>query len=69
VIGIPVGIAVGRFTWRVAVSSLGMVDVPSMPWIACAASVAAFLAGALVIAIGPGWAATRRRPVDALRTE
>ena len=67
--GLPVGIAVGRWAWRLVADQLGVAAGPVVP----TASVLAIAAGALLAAnlaaAGPGWAAARIRPAIVLRSE
>jgi uncharacterized membrane protein len=69
VVGVPLGIAVGRVAWRAFASRLGVVTDPSTPGLWIAATVA----GALVLAVAasamPGRVAARIRPATVLRTE
>jgi hypothetical protein len=67
--GVPLGIAVGRVTWRAFATQLGVVDDPSTPawWIA--ATITGSLLIALAAAAVPVRVAARIRPATALRTE
>jgi ABC-type lipoprotein release transport system permease subunit len=68
-IGIPLGIAVGRGLWIFVADEVGVRSDPSIPlWPLVAIAVATVLAGNLVAA-APAWAAARGRPAPALRTE
>ena len=69
VVGVPVGIAVGRITWRWLADDFPIVYVPPVALLAVlvVAAVAIVLANAL--AAGPAHAATRIRPAEALRVE
>jgi hypothetical protein len=68
-VGVPVGLAVGRFVWRLYASFLGVVPDPVTPWSAFAAVATAALLVALLVASTPAWRAARRPPADALRAE
>jgi hypothetical protein len=58
-VGVPVGVALGRSAWRVFARLLGVIDTPVIPTLALVAVVVgALLAGALVAA-GPGLRAAR----------
>jgi FtsX-like permease family len=67
--GVPVGIAAGRWAWRLVADQLGVVSGPVVP----TASVLVIAAGALLAAnlaaAGPGWVAARIRPATVLRSE
>jgi hypothetical protein len=69
VIGIPLGIIVGRVTWRAIVDNLGLVSAPALPVGAVVVVALLVLAVANLAALGPGLAAARTRPASALRTE
>ncbi|MCU1450624.1 MAG: hypothetical protein JWP02_2794 [Acidimicrobiales bacterium] len=69
VVGLPVGIALGRWTWAVVAGQLGVLSLPVVP----ALVIAGVTVGALVIANAvaslPGLLAARTRPAEILRTE
>jgi predicted lysophospholipase L1 biosynthesis ABC-type transport system permease subunit len=69
VIGVPVGVAVGRITWRWLADDFPIVYVPPIAVVAVVvvAGIALLIANAL--AAGPAHAATRIRPAEALRVE
>lgn len=69
VVGIPMGIVIGRVTWRAIVDSLGVVSAPALPVGAILAVGVLVLVVANLAALGPGWAAARTRAATALRTE
>ena len=69
VLGIPAGIVLGRMAWQAAVGRLGMVDDPAVPVWAIVVVTAVVAVGAVVLAAGPGWLATRRAPATLLRSE
>ncbi len=69
VVGIPMGIVIGRVTWRAIVDSLGLVSAPALPVGAILAVGVLVLVVANLAALGPGWAAARTRAATALRTE
>jgi hypothetical protein len=68
-IGVPLGIAGGRWAWRLIAGQLGIDAGPIVPPL----SVLAIAAGALLVAnlaaAGPGRAAARTHPAVALRSE
>jgi hypothetical protein len=69
VIGIPLGIALGRWIWIFIAGGLGVRSVASFPvWTLVGIALATLLVGNLVAA-GPAWLASRIRPSAALRTE
>ena len=69
VVGVPVGIALGRLAWSASVTSLGMIDPPETPWLVAFLVVVVATGGAAVLGLVPGWFAARRSPADALRAE
>ena len=68
-VGVPLGVAGGRWAWRLVADQLGVVAGPVVPPL----PVLAIAAGALVVAnlaaAGPGWTAARIRPAVVLRSE
>jgi putative ABC transport system permease protein len=68
-VGVPLGIVIGRTAWRWAVEGLGILDAP---WVS-APDVGAIVAAAIAVAIGagllPAWRAGRQRPAQVLRSE
>jgi ABC-type lipoprotein release transport system permease subunit len=69
VVGIPLGIILGRVIWRAIVDNLGLVSAPALPVGAAVVVALLVLAVANLAALGPGLAAARTRPATALRTE
>ena len=69
VIGIPVGIACGRWVWIVFSHQLGIVPRPAVPVLAVIVLAAAAVAVANLVAVLPGRAAARVRPAIVLRSE
>ena len=69
VVGMPLGIAIGRRAWTATVHGIGMVDTPTTPAAMCATIVVVSLAGAAVAGAVPGWWASRRPPAQGLRVE
>lgn len=68
-VGVPLGVAGGRWVWLLVADGLGVVDRPSVPPVGLAViAIAALLVANLVAAL-PAWAAARTRPAVALRTE
>jgi hypothetical protein len=69
VIGVPVGIAVGRGVWGVFAHSLGVLSVTTVTaWVIIVVA-AATIVVANVLAIGPAFVASRSRPASLLRSE
>jgi hypothetical protein len=69
IVGVPVGIVVGRSAWLGAVVDVGIVDAPTVPWSLLGAIVVTTLAGGLLLAVVPGIYAARRNPAEELRSE
>ena len=69
VIGVPTGIACGRWCWHVFAHQLGITPVVAVPLAMLALMAAGWLAAAAVIAVLPGEAATRNPPARELRSE
>jgi len=69
VVGVPVGVAAGRWVWIVFAHQLGIVPRPAFPFLTMVAVGVATLAVANAVALLPGRAAARVRPAAALRAE
>jgi putative ABC transport system permease protein len=69
VVGVPLGIGLGRWSWRLIADQLGVVSAPRVPVPAIIALVPAALLVANLAAAVPGWLAARIRPAEALRAE
>jgi putative ABC transport system permease protein len=69
VVGVPLGVALGRSGWGVFARSLGVGSRPVVPLAALFLVAVAALAGALVLAVLPAWRASRVGTTDALRAE
>ena len=69
IVALPLGIAGGRWGWRLMNGALGVGVSPLVPVVAIAAGVAAVLALANAIALVPARAAARTRPAVVLREE
>ena len=69
VVGVPLGVMVGRWAWLAAIGSVGMVDTPALPGVSLVAIVVVAVGGAAALGAVPGWFAGRRPPADALRAE
>jgi hypothetical protein len=68
-IGVPLGVAAGRWTWRLVAGQLGVVSGPVVPALPVLAIVAGALVVANLVAAWPGRVAAQTRPAVALRTE
>jgi len=69
VIGVPVGIAVGRGVWQVFAHSLGVLSVTAVTVWVIAVVAAATVVVAVLLAVGPALVASRARPASLLRSE
>jgi hypothetical protein len=69
IVGVPVGIAVGRLTWRWLADEFPIVYSPPAALLAVLVVAGLALAIANALAAGPAHAATRIRPAEALRVE
>jgi predicted lysophospholipase L1 biosynthesis ABC-type transport system permease subunit len=68
-VGIPVGLAAGRWAWAVFAASAGVSPTPVVPVLAVALAVPATLVLAIAIAAAPGWEAARIQPAVILRRD
>jgi hypothetical protein len=68
-VGIPLGLVVGRVVWRWVAEDFPVVYVPPIEVIAVLVVVPAALLVAQALAAGPAHAATRIRPAETLRSE
>jgi hypothetical protein len=68
-IGLPAGIAGGRWAWRYLAAQLGVLPEPAVPLTAIPITTPAALVVANLIAAVPGQAAARTQPATILRTE
>jgi hypothetical protein len=69
VLGVPLGLAGGRWGWRLVNDGIGSLAAPTVPLVAVVVCGLAGLAAAPLLALGPGWRSARLRPAEALRTE
>ncbi|MBV8983918.1 MAG: FtsX-like permease family protein [Acidimicrobiia bacterium] len=67
IIGIPTGLALGRWTWRMVASNAGSVSPPVVPIGLVLAVVPATLALAILLASRPAWDAGRVQPARVLK--
>ncbi len=68
-LGIPLGLAVGRFLWARVADELGVGTEPTWPLVAILVSIPAALLAVNLIATVPARAAARTRPAAVLRSE
>jgi ABC-type lipoprotein release transport system permease subunit len=68
-VGIPLGIAAGRWAWALFADGLGVVAAPRVPALALALTAVVALATANLVAAAPAHFAARTNPAQALRTE
>jgi hypothetical protein len=69
VIGIPVGVLVGRWAWNAIAGSVPIANVSVSQWLALAAVVVIVLLAANLAALWPGRRAARLQPAEVLRSE
>ena len=69
VCGLPLGVAAGRWAWRLVADQLGVESAPRVPVLAILLIVPAALLVANLAAAVPGWLAARTRAAEALRAE
>jgi ABC-type antimicrobial peptide transport system permease subunit len=68
-VGLPLGVVAGRWSWAVFARSIGVASHADIPVPLVLLAIPATLLLANLIAAGPGWAATRIRPALTLRSE
>ena len=68
-VGLPLGLALGRLAWRLVAGDLGFAVDPRSPLGPLAAVPPGALLLVVLIAAGPAWRIARARPAVALRTE
>jgi ABC-type lipoprotein release transport system permease subunit len=66
-VGIPLGLAGGRWAWNAVASGIGAVSPPVLPTALVALLVLATVVVANLVAVVPGWTAARVSPAAALR--
>ena len=69
VIGVPLGILVGRVAWRLVADGLGVTDHPTVPVFGLVAVAVAAIAARQRHRMAPGALAARTRPAVVLRSE
>jgi len=68
-IGVPVGVLLGRLGWSLFATNLGVVSVPVVSWLPVLAAIPVTIVAAVLISIGPALAARRTKPATILRAE
>jgi predicted lysophospholipase L1 biosynthesis ABC-type transport system permease subunit len=68
-VGLPLGVAGGRWAWNLVVSGIGSASPPVVPTTAIAIVVPAALLVANAVAAWPGWAAAQVAPALVMRSE
>jgi hypothetical protein len=69
VIGLPLGVVAGRWTWRLIANQLGVASGPVVPLVPVAGAIVIALVLANLAAAVPAWRASRVAPAEALRVE
>jgi ABC-type lipoprotein release transport system permease subunit len=69
VVGVPAGIAAGRWIWLAVADQVGVVPEPVLPAALLAAVAAATVLVANLVAAVPAWMAARTHPATVLRAE
>ena len=68
IVGVPLGVLVGKAVWTAFANNLGVIPVSVVPGGLIALLAAGVLVAANVIAVVPALAATRSKAADLLRT-
>jgi ABC-type lipoprotein release transport system permease subunit len=68
-LGLPLGVAAGRWAWQLTADALGVNSAPVVPLAAVLAVAAGAVVAANLVATVPGRSASRLRPATALRSE
>jgi hypothetical protein len=68
-IGLPTGVAAGRWAWRLLADQLGIVPESAVPLSSVLLIVPATIIAAIALAALPAWAAARTGPATVLRAE
>jgi hypothetical protein len=69
VLGVPLGLVAGRWTWAVVAEGIGVATDPAVPIVALLIAAPATLLVANAVAVVPGRIAARTRPAVVLRAE
>ena len=68
-VGMPLGLVIGRTAWSVVASGLGVATTPSAPVLALVALVPLTLVAAALVGLLPARSAARLRTAEALAAE
>jgi FtsX-like permease family len=68
-VGVPLGVALGRWSWTLLMDRIGLGAEPVIPHLALLAGALATVLVANLLAAWPGWVAARTRPAVTLRAE
>jgi ABC-type antimicrobial peptide transport system permease subunit len=68
-VGAPLGVAAGRWGWRMVADQLGVATPAVLPWLAVVVAVVGAVLVANLAAALPAFRAARLRPAEALRVE
>jgi ABC-type lipoprotein release transport system permease subunit len=68
-VGVPAGVAVGRWTWTIFADRVGVVPAPRVPLLAVGLVIPATVVLANLLGVVPARSAARTRPAIVLRTE
>jgi ABC-type lipoprotein release transport system permease subunit len=69
IVGLPLGVTLGRWTWSLLIDRIGLGAEPVTPWPALLAGILGTVLVANLVAAWPGWMAARTRPAVTLRAE
>lgn len=69
VVGLPLGVALGRWAWRAALDGVGMIASPTAAWAGLGAIIVIAFGLTSLISLVPGTWAARVRPATQLRAE
>jgi ABC-type antimicrobial peptide transport system permease subunit len=69
VVGIPLGIGVGRLGWRSIAERVPLSEIPPLALTAALLLIPVTVIAANVLALWPGWVALSHRPAEELRVE
>ena len=68
-VGVPVGVAAGRWGWSLLAEAIGTIAEPVTPWVVVLLAVPGALVVTNLVAAVPAWLAGRTRAATALRSE
>jgi hypothetical protein len=69
IVGLPLGLILGRSVWEASIDQLGIVDTATVPWLFVGAVAVAALATAATVGIVTGWQSAQGNTPDSLRQE